>query len=112
MSKDPNLLLQHILESIGALQAYLDGVSETEYLSNAEKQDSTERRLQIVGEAIVQLPWEFKEKYPDIPWAKIAGLRNRLVHEYFEIDHKLVWNILEKSLPEFKKQIEALLKAK
>jgi len=56
------------------------------------------------------LPSEFKDKHSHIPWAKIAGLRNRLVHEYFDIDHKLVWNTLEKSLPEFKKQIEALLK--
>jgi uncharacterized protein with HEPN domain len=68
-----------------------------------EKQDAAERRLQIIGEAIVQLPWEFKDQYPDIPWEKVAGLRNRLVHEYFDIDHKLVWNILEKSVSEFKK---------
>ena len=110
MSKDPNILLQHILESIEALQEYLVGVDETEYLSNIEKQDSVERRLQIIGEAIVQLRWEFKDTYPDIAWAKIAGLRNRLGHEYFDVDHKLIWNTLEKSLPEFKKQIEILLK--
>jgi uncharacterized protein with HEPN domain/predicted nucleotidyltransferase len=76
------------------------------------QQDAAERRLQIIGEAIVQLPWEFKDRYPDIPWEKVAGLRNRLVHEYFDIDHKLVWNILEKSVPEFKKQIESLLEEK
>ncbi|MDP2648097.1 MAG: DUF86 domain-containing protein [Candidatus Yanofskybacteria bacterium] len=109
MSKDPNILLQHILESVEALQEYLVGVDQAEYLSNMEKQDSAERRLQVVGEAIVQLPHEFKDKHPDIPWAKIAGLRNRLVHEYFDIDHKLVWNTIEKSLPVFKQQIEALL---
>ncbi len=84
-------------------------VSETEYLANMEKQDSVERRLQVVGEAIIQLPSEFKNAHPDIPWMKIAGLRNRLVHEYFDIDHTLVWGILTKSLPIFKKQIQALL---
>lgn len=110
MSKDPNILLRHILESVMALQKYLVGVDEAEYLSNMEKQDSAERRLQVIGEAIVQLPAEFKDGHPAIPWAKIAGLRNRLVHEYFDIDHKLVWNILEKSLPEFGKQIEEVLK--
>ncbi|MBI5220316.1 MAG: DUF86 domain-containing protein [Candidatus Liptonbacteria bacterium] len=111
MSKDPNILLQHILESIEVLQEYLAGVAEEEYLANVEKQDSAERRLQIIGEAIVQLPNEFKDRYPDIPWAKVAGLRNRLVHEYFDVDHKLVWNVLERSLPEFKKQIEKLLES-
>ena len=109
MRKDPNLLLRHILESIEALQKYLMGIDEAKYLSNMEKQDSAERRLQVIGEAIVQLPAEFKDGHPDVPWAKIAGLRNRLVHEYFDIDHKLIWNILDKSLPEFKNQIEKLL---
>ncbi len=108
--KDPKILIQHVLESIEALQGYLLGIDELGYLSNMEKQDAAERRLQVIGEAIVQLPWEFKQDHPDIPWARIAGLRNRLVHEYFDIDHKLVWNLLSKSLPEFKKQIEALLK--
>src|SRR5208283_6031300 len=101
--------LRHILESIEALQGYLVGIDEAGYLSNMEKQDSAERRLQVIGEAIVQLPGAFKDRHPDIPWAKIAGLRNRLVHEYFDIDHKLVWGILDKSLPEFKKQINQLL---
>ena len=109
MSKNPKILLRHILESIKTLKEYLLDVSEAEYLSSMEKQDSSERRLQIIGEAIVQLPDEFKHKYPDIPWAEIAGLRNRLVHEYFDVDHKLVWNILDKSLEEFKRQIELLL---
>ncbi len=112
MSKDPKILLQHILESVDALREYVAGMSEEEFLSNMEKQDSAERRLQIVGEAIVQLPHEFKDKYPGIPWAKVAGLRNRLVHEYFDVDHKLVWNTIEKSMPEFKKQIETLLEEK
>lgn len=109
MSKDPNILLCHILESIETLQEYLVDVDEAKYLSTMEKQDSAERRLQVIGEAIVQLPGEFKNSHPNIPWAKIAGLRNRLVHEYFDIDHKLVWNILDKSLPEFKEQIRKLL---
>jgi uncharacterized protein with HEPN domain len=109
MSKDPKILLLHILESIETLQKYLTGVDEAAYLANMEKQDSAERRLQVIGEAIVQLPGDFKERYSRVPWAKIAGLRNRLVHEYFDIDHKLVWNLLDKSLPEFKEEIRRLL---
>jgi len=109
MSKDITILLLHILESIDMLQQYLVGVDEAGYLSNTEKQDSAERRLQVIGEAIVQLPGVFKDCHPDIPWAKIAGLRNRLVHEYFDIDHKLVWNILDKSLPHFRSQIKKLV---
>jgi uncharacterized protein with HEPN domain len=94
------------------VESYLAGIDEPEYLTNMEKQDSAERRVQVIGKAITQLPGEFKNRHPEVPWAKIAGLRNRLVHEYFDIDHKLVWKIFEQSLPAFKKQIEALLQEK
>jgi len=82
MSKDPHILLRHILESIETLQEYLVGIEEAGYLANMEKQDAAGRRLQVIGEAIVQLPLEFKDCHTAIPWSKIAGLRNRLVHEY------------------------------
>jgi len=110
MSKDINILLQHILESIEALENYLADVEKEEYLSNMEKQDSAERRLQIIGEAVVQLPEEFKNTHPTIEWNKIAGLRNRLVHEYFDVDHLIIWNTLNQSLPIFKKQVQELIK--
>ncbi len=110
MSKDANILLWHILESIAALEAYLADIDKEEYLSNMEKQDSAERRLQIIGEAVVQLPQEFKDQHSAIEWEKIAGLRNRLVHEYFDVDHLIIWNTITQSLPIFKKVIQQLLK--
>lgn len=109
MSKGPKILLQHILESIETLESYLVGVRHEQFLSDPEKQDSAERRLQIIGEAIVQLPQEFKDAHPEIAWAKIAGLRNRLVHEYFDVDHGLIWEIFVSALPEFKSQILGIL---
>lgn len=109
MSKDPQILLKFILESIDNLQNYVDGLDEQKYVSNAEKQDAAERRLQVIGQAIVQLPQEFKDQHPNIEWAKIAGLRNRLVHDYLEIDHGLIWNIISRSVPEFKRSIQQLI---
>lgn len=109
MTKDPKILLKHILESIERVKQYLVDADREKFLNTPELQDASERRLQIIGEAIVQLPDEFKENHPEIEWAKIAGLRNRIVHEYFDIDHLLVWNILKNSLPEFKESIERLL---
>lgn len=109
MTKDPKILLQHILESVENLQSYVAGVSEEQFLKDIEKQDAVEHRLQIIGQAIIQLPQEFKDAHPAIEWAKVAGLRNRLVHEYLDIDHLLIWNIINKSLPEFKQSIQELL---
>lgn len=109
MSKDPIILLKFVLESIENLEQYIDGVSEEFYLSNIEKQDATERRLQVIGQAIIQLPEELKEQHPEIEWHKIAGLRNRIVHDYLEIDHLIIWNTLKNDLPLFKKAIQELL---
>ena len=109
MSKDPQILLKFILESIDNLQNYVDGLDDEDYLANVEKQDAAERRLQVIGQAIVQLPQEFKDQHPNIEWAKIAGLRNRLVHDYLEIDHGLIWNIINRSVPEFKQSIQRLI---
>ena len=110
MSKDPQLLLQFILESIENLEEYTQSMDAIMYAANMEKQDAVERRLQMIGQAIIQLPQKLKEENPEIEWAEVAGLRNRLVHEYLEIDHGLIWNIIEKSLPEFKKAIQELVK--
>lgn len=109
MSKDPKILLQYILESVEILQSYLADISEEQFLKNFEKQDAAERRLQIIGQAIIQLPQEFKDQHPAIEWGKVAGLRNRLVHEYLDIDHLLIWNIINKLLPEFKQSIQELI---
>lgn len=109
MSKDLKVLLQHILESVENLGSYLTDVDEERFLQDIEKQDSVERRLQIIGEAIIQLPKEFKDKHSEIEWSKVAGLRNRLVHKYFDIDHLLIWNIINNSLPSFKSSIQKLI---
>ena len=66
------------------------------------------RNLEIIGEAVKQLPGEFKQRHPAIAWSQIAGLRNRIVHDYAGIDLELVWNILKTALPNFSLQISEL----
>lgn len=63
------------------------------------------RNLEIIGEAAKQLPEEFKTRHSAIPWAQIAGLRNRIVHDYAGIDKRLVWNILKTAIPQLARQI-------
>jgi len=109
MSKDPVILLKFILESIENLEKYMLDVDEEAYTSDIEKQDAAERRLQVIGQAIIQLPQEMKDRHPEIEWHKIAGLRNRIVHDYLDIDHDLIWHIIDESVPEFKIQITGLI---
>lgn len=111
MNKDNTVFLKHILESIESIEEYLKDISEKDFLTSQEKQDAVVRRLEIVGEAVRNLPDDFKEQYPDIAWNKAMGIRNILIHNYFGIDLKIVWDTVTKSLPEFKKQIKEILKA-
>lgn len=107
--KDSQVFLQHILESIAAIQEYAEGLSKEEFLGNQEKQDAITRRLEIIGEAVKNLSDDFKDEHPEIAWYKAMGIRNILIHHYFGIDLEIVWETVQKSIPEFKEQIERLV---
>lgn len=110
MKKDPALFLSHILESIQAIEEYTKGLSEDQFLADRRTQDAAVRRLEIIGEAVRKLPEETKKLASEVAWQQIMAMRNILIHEYFGVDTKLVWRVVEKDLLPFKKQIETLLK--
>jgi uncharacterized protein with HEPN domain len=93
------------LESIDFIQEYLTGKSKEVFLKSPQLQDSVFRRLEIIGEAIKNIPLDIREKYPDIPWKKIAGLRDVLIHDYFGVDLELTWPVLDEEIPVLKNQI-------
>ena len=72
------------------------------------KPDGVARNLEIIGEAARQLPEEFKRVHRNIPWTQIAGLRNRIVHDYFGLDLEIIWQIIQHDLPEFEMQVRAI----
>jgi uncharacterized protein with HEPN domain len=110
MQKDPNIFLTHILESIEWIEKEIKNPSKEKFIKNIPSQDIVIRRLEIIGEATKNLPGDFKEKYPDIPWKKISGLRDKLIHGYFGIDLELIWEIVKKDLPLFKQEVRKILK--
>lgn len=107
--KDYSVFLKHILESIEAIEEYTKDLTEKEFLKNQEKQDAIIRRLEIIGEAVKNLPEEYRNDHPEIAWNKAMGTRNILVHHYFGIDLEIVWDTVKESLPVFKKEITELL---
>lgn len=109
MNKDYTVFLKHILESIESIEEYIKDISEEDFLNSQEKQDAVVRRLEIIGEAVRNLQNDFKEQYPNIAWNKAMGTRNILIHNYFGIDLKIVWDTATKGLIEFKKQIKDIL---
>ena len=110
VGKDPNIFLQHILENILKIEVGIGDMSEVEFSQNVDMQDATLRRLEVIGEAVRNIPDSFRATHPQIPWKKIAGLRDMLIHEYFGVDMGLVWKVVDKDIPKLKKQVTNLLK--
>lgn len=109
MVKNNNIFLQHILESIEIIKNTLMNMSEEEYSMNITIQDAVIRRIEVIGEAAKNLDNDFVEKYSDIEFKKVAKMRDKLIHHYFGIDFKIVWNTAKKDLPKLKKDIEKIL---
>ena len=109
MNKDPNIFLEHIKESIERIEDYTKNMSQEKFLNNTETQDAVIRRIEIIGEAAKNIPTHFKSKVSAIEWPEIAGMRNRLIHEYFGVDLNLVWETLKTDLPKLKTQVRKLL---
>ena len=107
MRKDPERL-QDILEAIAQIEKYaVQG--KVEFQRNELIQVWIIYYLQIIGEASSSLSQELTNKYPRVPWAEIIAFRNILVHEYFRVDLKAVWKIIEQDLPALKNQVETIL---
>lgn len=109
MKKNPQVFLEHILESIGMIENYTKNQTIDDFMISVMIQDMVIRRLEIIGEAVKNLPEDIKEANQNIPWKSIAGMRDKLIHEYFGVDLKLTWNVVINDLPGLKKNITEIL---
>lgn len=101
--------LQHIIDSANQIENYLKGFDERKFYSNALIEDAVVKRLEVIGEAIKQVSTDLRQQYPGVEWEQIAGMRNRLIHEYFAIDYYVVWIAATEEVPQLKKQIQQIL---
>jgi uncharacterized protein with HEPN domain len=101
--------LNDIVDAMGKVQRFIAGVSYDEFAENEEKIYAVTHAIEIIGEAVKNIPSEVKEKYPDIPWKNMAGMRDRIAHGYWGVDLEKVWDAATREIPADKPRIARIL---
>lgn len=109
MIKDNFVYLNHILTCIYFIEKYTDGKRYEDLVQNTMMQDALVRQIEVIGEAATRMEKSFKDRFNDIPWLDMKDMRNKLIHDYFGINIKHVWNVVEQDIPILKNQITKIL---
>ena len=106
---DDRTYLKHIRDAIGKITAYTAG-GRAAFLQDTLIQDAVVRNLEIIGEAVKHLSEALRQQHPEIPWKRIAGMRDEMIHEYFGVDITIVWNVVQQHLPALNQKINDLFR--
>jgi len=103
--KNDKFLIESILKNIGNIERFIKRIDYAEFIKDTEKQFAVYKALENIGEAVKNLSKSLKQKYPFIEWREIAGMRDKLSHEYFSIKVERVWETVKRDVPKFKETI-------
>ena len=107
--KNSSSYLHHIIDETNYLLEVSAGVGLDTFQADETLKRAVVRSLEIIGEAVKNLPDEFKEAHPQVEWRKMAATRNRLIHGYFSVDFEIVWDVVINKIPHLHEEIEKLL---
>ena len=110
MKRDYSLFLKDILSAIDSIEEFIGGLSYDDLLNDDKTSSAIIRKFEVIGEATKNIPDKFRDKHRDIPWKRMAGMRDRLIHGYFGIDFKLLWNAIKIEIPQLKTKLHEIMK--
>jgi uncharacterized protein with HEPN domain len=102
------VFVEHILDSIRAIEEFSRGITEEELVSDRLRQSAIVREIEIIGEAAKNISDEFKREHREVPWKEIVGTRDKLIHHYFGVDLGIVWRIIKVFLPDLKNKLSQI----
>lgn len=98
--------LKHMLDSAKAILSFAKGKRRASLDKDRLLLSAVLRELEVIGEAANRISEKTKKRFPDLPWKELVGMRNRLIHAYFDVDHDIIWKTVREYLPSFQKQLE------
>ncbi len=110
MPRDWRLRIEDILESIARIQRYLEGMDQARFIGDDRTMDAVIRNFGIIGEAVSHLPEALLVVHPEIPWIRMKGLRNLVIHEYFGVSPEILWITAKEDLPPLVGLLKPMLK--
>jgi uncharacterized protein with HEPN domain len=108
MIKNDQVYLEHILEAISKIENFVNGLTKYDFEHTVLIQDAVIRNFEIIGEATKRISKQFTQSHPEIPWQDMAGMRDKLIHDYLDVDLDVVWKTVEVDIPLLRKILSGI----
>lgn len=110
MQREPKVFLEDILNAAIKIEKYTKGLSYNNFLDSDLVSDAVIKNILVIGEATKNIPEDIRKSYPQVEWRKMAGMRDMMIHGYFSINYRIIWDVVQNKIPILKEQVKQLLK--